>query len=56
MQTLDRVGGPGAAPLARRQPCEGEEAVADFFETVGHRPTLEPPLADEGSTGTTIAG
>src|SRR6266542_2889416 len=48
VQTLDRIGGPGAAPLARRQPREGEEAIAGFFEAIGHRPTLEPPLADEG--------
>src|SRR5262245_36924508 len=38
----------GAAPLAWRQPREGEEAIAGFFEAIGHRPTLEPPLADEG--------
>src|SRR5205807_7690547 len=48
VQTLDRICGPGAAPLARRQPREGEEAIAGFFEAIGHRPTLEPPLADEG--------
>lgn len=33
--------------MRRVKPCEGEEPVAGFFKAVGHRPTLEPPLAEE---------
>jgi hypothetical protein len=31
VQTLDRVGDPAAALLARRQACEGEEAITSVF-------------------------
>ena len=34
VQTLDRVDGADTAPWARRQPREGEEAIADFFDEV----------------------
>jgi len=48
VQTLDRVRCSCASPLARRQARESEEVVASFFEAIGNRSTLEPPLADEG--------
>ena len=36
-----------AAPLARQQAGEGEQAFAGFLQAVGHGTVLEPPLADE---------
>jgi hypothetical protein len=36
VQALDRVGGANAAPLARRQPCEGEEPIAGLGKAVGN--------------------
>lgn len=47
VQPLDRVGGANAAPLARRQPCEGEEPIAGFLEAVNNSAMFEPPFADE---------
>jgi hypothetical protein len=44
VQPLDRIGGAYAAPLARRQPGEGEEAVAGFLQAVGDSAVLEPPF------------
>ena len=48
VQPLDRIGGAYAAPLARRQPGEGEQAVAGFLQAVGNGAVFEAPLADEG--------
>jgi hypothetical protein len=48
VKSLDGVGVPGAAPLARRQSDEGEEPVAGFFQAVGDRAVLEPPIAEKG--------
>jgi len=48
VQPLDRIRRPCAAPLARRQAGEGEQAFAGFLQAVGHGTVLEPPLADEG--------
>jgi hypothetical protein len=48
VQSLDRIRGPHAAPLAWRRPGEGEQAFAGFLETVGNGAMLEAPLADEG--------
>ena len=47
VQPLDRIGGAYAAPLARRQPGEGEQAVAGFLQAVGNGAVFEAPLADE---------
>jgi hypothetical protein len=33
--------------LRRVEPSEGEQPRPCFFKAVGHRPTLEPPLAEE---------
>ena len=48
MQPLDRIRRSRAAPLARRQAGEGEQAVAGFLQAVGDGAVLEPPFADEG--------
>ena len=48
IQALDGVGGPGRFPLRRIEAGEGEEPVCCFLQAVGHRPALEPPLAQEG--------
>jgi hypothetical protein len=48
VEPLDCVGGPDAAPLARRQAREGEEALASLRQAVSNGAVLEPPLADEG--------
>jgi hypothetical protein len=48
VQALDRIRGPRAPPLARRQPGEGEEPIAGFLQAVGDGAVLEPPFADEG--------
>ena len=48
MQPLDRIGRARAAPLARRQSCEGEQPIAGFLQAVGDGAVLKPPLADEG--------
>src|ERR1700720_3713298 len=48
VQPLDRIGRARAAPLARRQSCEGEQPIAGFLQAVGDGAVLEPPLADEG--------
>src|SRR5579862_1830640 len=48
VQSLDRIRGARAAPLARRQPSEGEQAFACFLQAVGDGAVLEAPLADEG--------
>ena len=47
VQPLDRVGGANAAPLARRQPREGEEPIAGLRKAVRNSTMLEPPFADE---------
>ena len=47
LEFLRRDGGANAAPLARRQPREGEEPFARFLQ-VGDGAMLEPPIADEG--------
>jgi hypothetical protein len=36
VQSFDRIGGAYAAPLARRQAGEGEEAVVGFLQAVGN--------------------
>ena len=51
VQPLDRVCGPRAAPLARRQSGESEEPVAGFLQAVGDGAVLELPLADEPPYG-----
>src|SRR5207342_3016107 len=43
-----RIRGAHAAPLARRQPGEGEQSFACFLEAVGDGAVLEAPFADEG--------
>ena len=48
VQSLDRIRGAGAAPLAWRQTGEGEEPVAGFLQAVGDGAVFEPPFADEG--------
>ena len=48
VQTFDCIRCPRAAPLARRQSCEGEQPVAGFLQAVGDGAVFEPPLADEG--------
>src|SRR5258708_14097195 len=48
MQPLDCIGGAHAAPLARRQAREGEQAFSCFLQAVGDGAMLEPPFADEG--------
>ena len=48
MQTLNGIGGARAAPLARRQAGESEQAVEGFFQAVGDGAMTQPPLADEG--------
>jgi hypothetical protein len=42
---LDHVGGADAAPLARRQPREGDEPITGFLQAVGDCAMLEPPFA-----------
>jgi hypothetical protein len=44
VQSVDRIGGPRAPPLARRQSCEGEKLVAGFLQAVGDGAVLEPLL------------
>src|SRR5450631_1259113 len=48
VQTFDRVGGAYAAPLARRQPREGEQSVSCLLQAVGDGAVLEPPFSNEG--------
>ena len=47
MQSLDRVRGSDRFPLAGREPCECEQLVAGFLQTVGDGATFEAPFADE---------
>jgi hypothetical protein len=46
VQAFNRIRRPRAPPLARRQPCEGEQAIAGLLKTVGDNSMLEPPFAD----------
>src|SRR3979409_1910746 len=48
VQTLERVGGAYASPLARRQAHEGEQAVSCLLQAVSNGAVLEPPFSDEG--------
>src|SRR5260370_629997 len=48
MQPLDCIGGAHAAPLARRQAREGEQAFSCLLQAVRDGAMLEPPFADEG--------
>jgi hypothetical protein len=48
VQPLDRIRCADAAPLARWQAYEGEQAVSCFLQAVGNGAMLEPPFADEG--------
>src|SRR5258708_20236250 len=47
VQPLDGIGGAQAAPLARRQAREGEQAVSCLLPAVGNGAMLQPPFADE---------
>jgi hypothetical protein len=48
VQPLEGIGGAHAAPLARRQTREGEQAFSCLLQAVGDGAMLEPPFADEG--------
>ena len=54
MQAFDGIGGARRAPLAGGQAGEGEQPVTRFLQTVGDRPALEPPLAQEGLATTSF--
>src|SRR5512132_2888406 len=47
VQPFDGIGGARRAPLAGWQAGEGEQPVARFLQTVGDRPALQPPLAQQ---------
>ena len=47
MQALDRIRCSRAAPLARRQACEGEQTVAGFLQAVGDGTVFETPVCTE---------
>ena len=47
VQSFDRICCSRALPLARRQPSEGEQPIAGFFQAVGDGAMFEPPFADE---------
>src|SRR6266851_1089692 len=50
VQSLDCIRGAYAAPLARRQAGESEQAFSRLIQAVGNSAMLEPPFADEGLT------
>jgi hypothetical protein len=55
VQPLDRIGRARAAPLARRQSCEGEQPIAGFLQAVGDGAVLSRHLRMKALRRTSIS-